>query len=59
MYMRKTVYTKVEPATVKENRRFFKRKVKVAFVKWCAYQGYLDEVLSKNELKLAKNKLKI
>lgn len=56
MYMRKTVYTKVDPATVKENRRFFKRKVKVAFVKWCAYQGHLDEVLSKYELKLAKNK---
>ena len=56
MYMRKTVYTKVDPATVKENRRFFKRKVKVAFVKWCAYQGHLDEVLSKHELMLAKNK---
>lgn len=47
-------YTKVEPAVVKEHRRFFKNHVKRAFVRWCAYHHKLDAVLTKSELEQAK-----
>lgn len=47
-------YTKVEPAAVKEHRKFFKSHVKRNFVKWCAYSHKLDSVLSKSEIKQAK-----
>ena len=56
MFKRKVVYTKIEPAVVKEQRRFFKHHVKVPFVKWCAYHGWLDDVLNKHELRLAATK---
>lgn len=54
--MREAVYTKIAPDIVKKQRKFFKKRVKIPFVKWCAYQGYLDEVLDKRELRLAKRK---
>lgn len=54
--MKEVVYTKMPPAVCKHNRSFFKTKVKKNFVKWCAYKGWFDGVLSKAEIKLAKNK---
>ena len=56
MDTREVVYTKMPPAVCKYNRAFFKNRVKKAFVKWCAYEGWFDGVLSKAEIKLAKNK---
>lgn len=51
--MRTVVYTKVAPDVVKKNRTFFKRHVKKAFVKWLAYKGLFNNVLTKQELKAA------
>lgn len=48
------VYTKVEPGVVKKHRAFFKSQVKRAFVKWCAYEGFFNGVLTKEEIKAAK-----
>ena len=56
MDFRRVVYTKMSPAKVKENRRFFKNHVKRAFVRWLAYEGLLDEVLDKRDMKIAKTK---
>jgi hypothetical protein len=54
--MREVVYTKMSPSLCKHNRSFFKNRVKKNFVKWCAYEGWFDGVLSKAEIKLAKKK---
>ena len=54
--MREVVYTRLTPDICRYNRSFFKNHVKKAFVKWCAYQGHLDKVLNKHDLKLAKAK---
>ena len=54
--MREVVYTKMPPNLCKHNRSFFKNRVKKNFVKWCAYEGWFDGVLSKAEIKLAKTK---
>ena len=56
MDMREVVYTKMTPAVCKHNRTFFKNRVKRAFVKWCAYEGWLDKVLNKRELHVARCK---
>lgn len=50
----KILYTKVTPDVVKTNRTFYKNHVKKAFIMWCAYEGYFDGVLSKNEIERAK-----
>ena len=50
----KVKYTKVTPDVVKANRNFFKNHVKRAFIMWCAYEGLLDGVLTRNELSAAK-----
>ena len=50
----KITYTKVTPDIVKTNRNFYKNHVKKAFIMWCAYEGYFDGVLTKNEIKKAK-----
>lgn len=47
-------YTKIEPSRVKENRTFYKNRVRTAFICWCAYEGYLDGVLTPQEVKKAK-----
>ena len=52
----KMVYVKVEPQTVKENRKFYHDHVKYAFVKWCAYQGLFEGVFTKAEIKHAKKR---
>jgi hypothetical protein len=52
--MIKMVYVKVEPQTVKENRKFYHDCVKHAFVKWCAYQGYFEGVFTRQEIEHAK-----
>ena len=54
--MRNVVYTKMSPDECKHNRSFFKTKVKKNFVKWCAYKGWFDGVLSQKETRLAKKK---
>lgn len=46
------VYTKVTPDVVRKNIKAYK-KVKKAFVRWCAYKGLLTSVLSPQELKAA------
>ena len=56
MDTREVVYTKMTPAVCKYNRAFFKNRVKKNFVKWCAYEGWFDGVLSNAEIKLAKKK---
>ncbi len=50
----KIKYTKIEPETVRQNRNFYKNHVKKAFIAWCAYEGYFDELLSKAEIEKAK-----
>lgn len=52
----KVVYEKMLPSVVKENRKFYKDHVKVAFVKWCAYKGYFDGVFTEQEIDLAQRK---
>lgn len=47
-------YTKVTPEIVKYNRNFYKNHVKKAFIMWCAYEGLLDGVLEKEEVRKAK-----
>ena len=56
MDFRRVVYTKMTPAKVKANRSFFKNHVKRAFVRWLAYEGWLDEVLDRRDMKTAKTK---
>ena len=43
-----------EPQDVEQYRKFYKNKVKKAFVQWCAYKGLLDDVFTKSEVKQAK-----
>lgn len=50
----RTKYYKVTPEYVKETRRFFKDRVKKAFVKFLAYEGYFDDIFNKKELRDAK-----
>ena len=47
-------YTKIKPEICKQNRNFYKNNVKRAFVMWCAYEGYFDGVLSRDEIDRAK-----
>lgn len=47
-------YTKVTPDVVRTNRAFYKNHVKRAFIMWCAYEGYFDGVLDKDEIERAK-----
>ena len=48
------IYTKVTPDIVKEHRKFFRKHVKRAFVRWLAYNHYLDGICTPAELKAAK-----
>lgn len=50
----RVIYTKVEPDVCKKNRTFYKNRVKKAFVMFCAYEGFFDGVLSKQEIEKAK-----
>lgn len=50
----KVKYTKVTPDLVRQNRNFYKNRVKKAFVMWCAYEGLFDGVLTKIEIEQAK-----
>ena len=50
----KFIYTKIEPNIVKENRKFYQRRVRKAFIKWCTYEGYFNGVFTKLEIKHAK-----
>ena len=52
--MVKIIYTKVSADVCKHNRKFYQSHVRKAFIKWCAYQGYFDEVFTKQEIKQAK-----
>ena len=52
--MVKIIYTKVPADVCKHNRKFYQSHVRKAFIKWCAYQGYFDEVFTKQEIKQAK-----
>ena len=47
-------YTKLKPDMVRQNRNFYKNHVKKAFVAWCAYEGYLNGILTPNEIEKAK-----
>lgn len=47
-------YTKIEPDLVRQNRNFYKNHVKRAFVAWCAYEGYFNGILTRNEIEQAK-----
>ena len=47
-------YVKIEPDLVRQNRNFYKNHVKKAFVAFCAYEGYFDGLLSKQEIDKAK-----
>lgn len=50
----KIKYTKIEPDLVRQNRNFYKNHVKRAFVAWCAYEGYFNGILTRNEIEQAK-----
>lgn len=50
----RVIYTKIPPAEVRHNRNFYKNHLKKAFIAWCAYEGYLDQVLTKDEIERAK-----
>lgn len=50
----KIKYTKIEPNLVRQNRNFYKNHVKRAFVAWCAYEGYFNGILTRNEIEQAK-----
>jgi len=52
--MVKILYTKVPADICKKNRTFYRNHVKKSFVMWCAYEGYFDGVLSKQEIRKAK-----
>lgn len=54
METRQVMYTKVTPDIVKEHRKFFRKHVKRAFVRWLAYSHYLDDICTAAELKAAK-----
>lgn len=47
-------YTKITSDIIKTNRNFYKNHVKKAFIMWCAYEGLLDTILSKQDLEKAK-----
>lgn len=47
-------FTKVSPRTVKKQRSFYKSRVRKMFVKWCAFKGYFDGVLTDKEIAEAK-----
>ena len=51
----KVTYTKISPDRVRENRTFYKNRVRTAFIIWCAYEGYLDGVLTPVEVRNAKH----
>lgn len=50
----RVIYTKVEPDVCKKNRTFYKNHVRKAFVMFCAYEGFFDGVLSRQEIEKAK-----
>lgn len=50
----KVTYTKISPDRVKENRTFYKNRVRTAFICWCAYEGFFDGVLTEQEIRKAK-----
>lgn len=45
---------KIPAEIVKQNRNFYKNRVKRAFVAWCAYEGKFDGILTKEEIERAK-----
>lgn len=50
----KVTYTKIDPSRVKENRAFYKTRVRTAFIRWCAYEGFFDGLLTEQEIRKAK-----
>ena len=50
----KIIYTKIKPDSVRQNRNFFKNHVKKAFVAWCAYEGFFNDILTEDEVDRAK-----
>lgn len=54
MEFQQIVYTKVLPSVVKEQRRFYKNHVKSAFVRYVAYKGMFDGLLTPVEIAAAK-----
>lgn len=54
MKYKKVVFTKVSPEESKQNRRFFERHVRRAFVQYLAYSGWFNGVLTDEEIKEAK-----
>jgi len=54
MKYKKATYTKVYPEQSHENRRFFEKRVKKAFVQFLAYRGDFDGVLTEQEIEEAK-----
>ena len=54
MKYKKVVFTKLSPDESRENRHFFDKKVKKAFVQFLAYRGDFDGVLGDEEIELAK-----
>lgn len=54
MKFQQVIYTKVSPSVVKEQRMFYKNHVKSAFVRYVAYKGLLNDILTPAEIATAK-----
>lgn len=52
--MPKFRYEKQPASVVKKNRTFYKNHVKRLFIAFCAYEGYFDDIFTKQEIKKAK-----
>ena len=52
--MVKIIYTKVPAEVCKSNRTFYKNHVRKAFIAYIAYEGYLNGIFTKQEIKRAK-----
>ncbi len=54
MKYNKVIFTKISPEKSKRQRQFYDRHVKKAFIKYLAYSGWFDGVLSEKEIDEAK-----
>lgn len=50
----KVLCQRVSSDIIKQNRNFYKNRVKRAFVAWCAYEHLFDDVLTNEEIERAK-----
>lgn len=54
MKYKKVIYTKISPEKSKEQRNYYARRIRKAFIKYLAYSGWFDGVLAEEEVMRAK-----